>query len=65
MWKEGAWVGDSHCGLSIKGTYSCIYVSHEFLIHPWPSLFLQRGTLCLSSQSLFLCYKLVPLLFLI
>ena len=45
MWKEGGWVGDSPCGLSIKGTYSYIYVSHEFLIHPWPSLFfLQRGT---------------------
>ena len=43
VWKKGMKVGDTPCGLSITDTYSCVYVSHKFLIHPWPFTFLWRG----------------------
>ena len=32
-------VGEIAYGLSIKDTYSCVYVCPEFLIHPWPFTF--------------------------
>ena len=53
---RGGKVGDTACGLSIKDTYSCVYVCPEFLIHPWPFTFLLgvgRHFLFEFSESLF------------
>ena len=69
MWKEG----ENPCRLYItcrnfyvyvRDTDFCVCISFDFLIHPWPLLFLfcfGIPCLCLNFQSLFLCCKVVHL----
>ena len=43
VYVEGRMVENTHCGLFITDKYSCVYVSPEFLIHPWPFTVLGEG----------------------
>ena len=62
--KQGKKKGGNPFGLSILDTGFCVYVSPDLLVHPCFFNFFGALCVCLNSQSLFLCYKLVILYFL-
>lgn len=62
--KQGKKKGGNPFGFSILDTGFCVYVSPDLLVYPCFLSFFGAFCLCLNSQSLFLCYKLVILYFL-
>ena len=55
--------GNNPCEISLIDTDFCVYISPEFIIHPWLFIvsFFLIPCFSLNFQSLFLCCKLLCL----